>query len=58
MLFVAVHESVPDTKRTWWDVRRESVMRTEADVRQRLGSRKKLGRGEVNLRALMIQHPK
>jgi hypothetical protein len=34
--FAAVHESLVGTSRIWRDVRLESVMRTKADVRQRL----------------------
>ena len=34
--FAAAHESAVGTFRTWHDVRLESVMRSETDVRQRL----------------------
>jgi hypothetical protein len=52
----AVHESAVGTKRTWRDVRLESVMRSEADIGESaIGVRKTTGRRvlALNLRTLV-----
>jgi hypothetical protein len=46
------------TKRTWRDVDASPLCTPKRTFANALDPRKKLGRGEVNLRALMIQHPK